>query len=269
MEQIQTIFQRLSLGIIQAEEVLKKTEEINSSVEIQVSRAELIKLEVVEAANHSQNIESNIQQFYFEIQNIYNHIIQKLSDIPNTENLAHLYQELQTFISRLNEIQIKITEIDQNVTNCEQLCQNFHLSQQSLSQLEVDKQEIINIAQSLENRVQRVIDLQTDIEQVLTIGEKLETLNSELSGLAVQVGSNREILQRMQAYVEGRIIAADNSVWQLREEIEDLRGSFDQNYRDMKLRIQIQIKNQQRIDNWLLAITFSVAFLAITLVLGR
>ncbi|HLO86035.1 MAG TPA: hypothetical protein VK203_13655 [Nostocaceae cyanobacterium] len=270
IEQIYHIFQNISIVITQAEEVLIKTEEINSSVELQVGRADLIRLEIAEITARNQEIDDNIQRFYWEICNIHNNIIQKISEIPRRENLHCLHQEFNSVLTRLNEIQIQVTQIDQGLLKHNQpLAQEVDSSQQLLSQVERDKQAITELAQNLENRLQRVSELQTEIEQILRIEAHLDTMNSEISSLALEVKNNKEALQKMQNYIDNTRDRSDNYIWELRGEMERLRENFEYNYRDIKSRFQIQIRNQQRLDNWLFGVTFGIAFIAITLFLGH
>jgi hypothetical protein len=58
-------------------------------------------------------------------------------------------------------------------------------------------------------------------------------------------------------------------VWELRGEVEYLRQHIDHNCRELGHRLQTQLKNQQRQDNWLVGITFSVAFLVVTWIVGH
>lgn len=271
VEEIKTLFHKIAIGIIYAEQVLKKTQQVNSAVEVQVDKADLIKLEIAGIAAHTQDIEKDIQRWHLEIENIHNDVVKTLSELTNRENLDNLQQELQFARARINDFQEKLAEIDTNLPTRfhTQLNQNLESVQQLASQVEIDKKEVTELAQQLESRVNQIIQLQTDIEQLLNMGSRIETITSELANLAIEVRTNREVLQRIKTNVDSISTTADNSLWELRGEVERLREHIDHNCRALGHRLQIQLKNQQRLDNWLFSITFGVAFLAVTWMLGR
>jgi uncharacterized coiled-coil DUF342 family protein len=131
VEQLKELFHQTTIGIIYAEEVLKKTQQVNSAVEVQVDKADLIKLEIAGIAIHTQDIEKNIQQWYVDIQNIHDDVIQTLSKITNQQNIDNLQQELQSTHNKISEFQEKIAEIDQDLPKYHtQLNQNLALIQQ-------------------------------------------------------------------------------------------------------------------------------------------
>ncbi|AFZ22801.1 hypothetical protein Cylst_0457 [Cylindrospermum stagnale PCC 7417] len=270
VEQIKTLFHKITIGIIYAEEVLKKTQQVNSAVEVQIDKADLIKLEIAGIAAHTQDIERDIQQWHLEIQDIHNDALRRLSELTNRENLDNLQQELHSARAKISDFKEKLAEIDKNLPLFQtQLNQDLKSVHQLASQVEIDKKEVTELAQKLESRVNQVIQLQSDIEQLLNTGSRLETINSELSNLTIEVRADKEALQKIKTNVESISITADNSLWELRGEVERLREHIDHNCRELGHKLQIQLKNQQRLDNWLFSITFGVAFLAVTWILGR
>ncbi|MBD2388048.1 hypothetical protein [Cylindrospermum sp. FACHB-282] len=268
--QLNTLFDKINMGILAAEQVLKKTQQVNSAVEVQVDKADLIKLEIAGIAAHTQDVEKDIQHWYFEIQNIHNHIVKTLSEITNAENIANLHQELQSAIEKISDFQEKLADIDKKLPIFDtQWNQDINSVQQLASQVEIDKKEVTELAQQLEIRVNQVMQLQSDMKQLLNTQSHLETINLELFNLVKEVKADKEALQRIKTNVDSISVTADNSLWELRGEIEHLREHIDYNCRELGCRLQTQLKNQQRLDNWLFSVTFSVAFLAVTWILGR
>jgi chromosome segregation ATPase len=270
VEQLQLVLHKISTGMIYAEEILKKTQQINSAVEIQVDKADSIKLEIAGIATHTQNIEQEIQQWHNEIQDIHDDISKTFCELTNKKYLIDLSQELYLAHTKLNEFQKKVKYLDEVLLGFNlQINQGLDSVQHLVSQVEIDKKEITDLTQNIENRFNQVMQLQSNMEKILQIGDNLENIGIKISQLEIVVRTDKEALQRIKTNVEQISVSADNSVWELRGEIERLRESINHNSRELKNKLQAQLKNQQRLDSWLLSIAVGVAFLTITLLLGN
>lgn len=270
LEKLLALFHKLNIGIIYAEEVFKKTQQTNSAVENQVDNYELLKLDIARITAYTQDIEKDIQRWYLEIQDTHSNIVKKIFELTNTENLANLPQELRSAHNQLIEFQMKLQEINAIFPRFHaQLHQYLEFVQQLASQVEIEKKEVTELAQELVSRLNQFIQLQCDIRQLLNLGYRLEIISFELSNLAIEVRADRETLQKIKINLENISNTTDDTIWELRAEVELLREHIDHSSREIKYRLQTQLKNQQRLDNWLFYITFSVAFIAVTWILGH
>lgn len=268
-EQLQDLFQTITKSISYAEDVLTKTQQINSAVENQVDKSERIQLEMAGIATHTKDMEKEVRQWQVEIKDIHNDVVKVVSQITNTETIDNLRRELQSARERLSEFQTEIQQIQENLPIFSQnLNQGLLAVQQLVLQVEADKKEVSQFAQQIEDQFNQVVQARSKIEQVQKMGANLETMGSEVSNLALEVRTDKEALQRMIVEVENLSIAGDNSLWELRKEVESLGQQFDDNLKDLGLKLQTQAKSQQRLRNWLFGMTFGVTILAIALILN-
>ncbi|BAZ30542.1 hypothetical protein NIES4074_30030 [Cylindrospermum sp. NIES-4074] len=270
LEKLQALFHKLNISIIYAEEIFKRTQQTNSAVEDPVDKAEVLKLDIARVTAHAQDIEKDIKRWYLEIQDTHTNIVKKIFELTNTENLADLPQELRLAHEQLIEFQMRLEEINAIFPRFHaQLHQGLESVQQLASQVEVEKKEVTELAQQLVSRLNQFIQLQSDVGQILNLGYRLEIISSELSNLAIEVRADREAVQKIKINLENISNTTDDTIWELRAEVELLREHTDHSYREIKYRLQTQLKNQHRLDNWLFYITFSIAFLAVTWILGH
>lgn len=268
-EQLLDLFQTITKSITYAEDVLTKTQQINSAVENQVDKSERIQLEMAGIATHTKDMEKEVRQWQVEIKDIHNDVVKVVSQITNTETIDNLRRELQSARERLSDFQTKIQQIEENLPIFSQnLNQGLLAVQQSALQIEADKKEVSQFAQEIEDKFHQVVQARAEIEQVQKMGANLETMGSEVSNLALEVRTDKEALQRMIVEVENISIAGDNSLWELRKEVQSLGQQFDDNLKELGLKLQTQAKSQQRLRNWLFCMTFGVTILAIALILN-
>jgi chromosome segregation ATPase len=262
-EHLQELFEKITLGINSADNILKKTREVKSAVENQVDKAERIQAEISGMATGTQEIEKEVKQWQSEIKTIHNDVIKTVSEITNRETIDNLRQELQSAGTKLGEFQTQIKQIEDSLPAFnKQLNQSLTSVQQLASQVETDKQEVSGLKQQLESSVKQVLQVQSNIEYLGNITSRLESIDAE-------VKSDREVLQKIKIEVENLSVAGENSVQELRGEVQRLQQQFDDSFRELGQKLQTQAKVQERFRHWLLSVTFGVAILAVLLLMMR
>lgn len=235
-EQLQELYQKIIAGISYAEDVLKKTQQINSATED-------IKLEISAITADSKNIENNVKHWQTEIQAIHHNIVKIGSEITNNQAVELLQQEFIIVRHKLNEFQIKI------------------------QQTEKDKTEIFASIQQLESKFNEIVQVISPIEQLRKMETIIEIMATEVSNVAIEVKADRALFTSIKRDLEDISIIGDNSMKELHREIEYLQQHLDHNLKEIGIKLQTQAKNQQRLRNWLFVITFGVACLGFVFML--
>jgi chromosome segregation ATPase len=260
---LQELFEKITLGINSADNILKKTREIKSAVESQVDKAERTQAEISGMATGTQEIAKEVKEWQSEIKTIHNDVIKTVSEITNRETIDNLRQELQSAGTKLGDFQIQIKQIEDSLPAFnKQLNQSLSGVQQLASQVEIDKQDVSRLTQQLQDSVNQVLQVKSDIENLGNVIYRLESIDAE-------VKSDRELLQKIKIEVESCSVAGENSVREMRGEIQRLQQQFDDSFRELGQRLQTQAKSQERFRHWLLGVTFGVAMLAVFLVMLR
>ncbi|MFK0730627.1 MAG: hypothetical protein ACFKPT_20495 [Gloeotrichia echinulata GP01] len=261
-EHLQQLSQKILACINYAEDILNKTQQINSAVENQIYKAESIKLEISGIAAGTKNIENNVKQCQQEIQTMHHDVVTIVSQISHHESGEYLREEFLSLSHKIAEVQIKIQQIDENLpTLNKQLNQGLIAIKQLVEQRETDKQEFDALVQQLESKLNGVLDVKAQIDQLQKLENSLEIMAVEVSTLTIDVKADRTALTSIKTEVEDLSITADNSILELRGEMEYLQQKFDQTFQQLGQKLQTQAQYQQLLRNWLFGITFSVACL--------
>ncbi len=235
-EQLQELYQKIIAGISYAEDVLTKTQQINSETED-------IKLEISAITAESKNIQNNVNHKQSEIQAIHHNIVKIGSEITNNQDTELLQQEFMIVSHKLNEFQIKI------------------------QQNEEYKTEIFASIQQLESKFNEIVQFRSQIEQLRKMETIIEIMATEVSNVAIKVKADRALLASIKTNLDDISIIGDNSMKELHREIEYLQQNLDHNLKEIGIKLQTQAKNQQRLRNWLFVITFGVACLGLVFML--
>ncbi|MCM0594336.1 MAG: hypothetical protein HEQ35_05890 [Gloeotrichia echinulata IR180] len=261
-EHLQQLSQKILACMNYAEDILNKTQQINSAVENQIYKAESITLEISGIAAGTKNIENNVKQCQQEIQTMHHDVVTIVSQISHHESGEYLREEFLSLSHKIAEVQIKIQQIDENLpTLNKQLNQGLIAIKQLVEQRETDKQEFDALVQQLESKLNGVLDVKAQIDQLQKLENSLEIMAVEVSTLTIDVKADRTALTSIKTEVEDLSITADNSILELRGEMEYLQQKFDQTFQQLGQKLQTQAQYQQLLRNWLFGITFSVACL--------
>ncbi len=261
-EHLQQLSQKILACMNYAEDILNKTQQINSAVENQIYKAESITLEISGIAAGTKNIENNVKQCQQEIQTMHHDVVTIVSQISHHESGEYLREEFLNLSHKIAEVQIKIQQIDENLpTLNKQLNQGLIAIKQLVEQRETDKQEFDALVQQLESKLNGVLDVKAQIDQLQKLENSLEIMAVEVSTLTIDVKADRTALTSIKTEVEDLSITADNSILELRGEMEYLQQKFDQTFQQLGQKLQTQAQYQQLLRNWLFGITFSVACL--------
>jgi chromosome segregation ATPase len=265
--QLDMLWQKIGEGITKANVILNKAKEI----ETEISQAEPVKLEIAALIQKSQGQIEQMEKISPKLNKLYQQIVLAIENIGGQEALELLQKEIQDARTGLSEAITQLQQAEDKLQNFESELQERSDSLSELAfQITQDKAGISYLIAQVEAKVNNVLQVQLQLQEFLqNTVSTLEHLHSEVTSIAQQVQADRAAIQSLNLTDANRINNLEKLVQQQQEEIKRLNQQLLESQSELGQRLQSMVQNQQYLRNWLLGVTFGVAFLvAIAIAMG-
>ncbi len=256
--QLDFLWGRINQGIKKADGILKQAKQVGT----EISRVEAVQLEITELVAQSRLQIQEMQQLSASVEQFHNQVVLAIQEIGGQETLAALQKEIYNARNKLKESTLQIQQAEKRLHTFEtQLQKRLAAFEEIISQVKKEKMAVANLVEKAEDKVHQVMQVQLELQQFhQNTTYNLEELRSEVANLAQEVRADKEAIENLNTDDAIRVNALSVLVHQQSKEIERLNQQLLNSQGDMGQRLQVMIQNQQRLRNWLLAVTFGIAF---------
>ena|GEM_PF-2742197 len=256
--QLDMLWHKINEGIIKANTTLNKAKKI----ETEISLLEPVKLEMASLIKKGQFQAEEMEKLSAIAKNLYQQIILFIESIGGEDGVQLLHQEIQDYRTQLSEATRQLQQAEGKLHMFEADLQTRRNTIVELaSQVRQDKAGISYLIAQVEAKVNNVLQVQLQMQEFLqNTVSTLEHLHSEVATIAQQVQADRQAIQSVNLNDKQRINYLEKLGQQQQEEIQRLKQQLVDSQAELGQRLQIMVQNQQRQRNWLLSLSFGVAF---------
>ncbi|MEB3178909.1 MAG: hypothetical protein VKL59_07770 [Nostocaceae cyanobacterium] len=256
--QLDMLWHKINQGIIKANTTLNKAQKI----ETDISLLEPVKLEIASLIEKGQFQAEEMEKLSAIGNNVYQQIMLVIESIGGEDGVQLLQQEIQNYRTQLSEATRQLQKAEGKLHMFEaELQARRNTIVELASQVRQDKAGISYLIAQVEAKVNNVLQVQLQMQEFLqNTVSTLEHLHLEVTTIAQQVQTDREAIQSLNLNDKQRINYLEKLGQQQQEEIQHLKQQLVDSQTELGQRIQIMVQNQQRQRNWLLSLSFGVAF---------